>query len=81
MSVRCLYSTCTWSAGLELSDHEPFIVRLAGDSDSEEFILTISEKQIIEKNIRGIITEMLDLSALIQLDSLEVVRQFTGIFS
>lgn len=45
------------------------------DEDSEEFLVMITDHQIIEKNIRGEITEMLDLSALIQLESKAIVSK------
>ena len=42
--------------------------------DAEEFIITVTKKHIIEKSIEGIITEMLDLSALLDTQHLEQVR-------
>lgn len=45
---------------------DPFIVKLPS-IDAEEFLITISNTQIIEKSIEGIITEKLDLSALLDI--------------
>jgi len=45
------------------SEYDPFIVRSLG-ADSEEFLVLITSRHIIEQNIEGITTEMLELTAL-----------------
>ncbi|XP_067929584.1 serine/threonine-protein kinase 11-interacting protein-like isoform X2 [Watersipora subatra] len=67
------------AVGSELDMHyDPFIVKLPV-IDAEEFLLSFTEKQIIEKSIEGILTEMLELSALlevrhVELDGRQMVR-------
>lgn len=48
-------------------------MKAAHEGDCEEFLLIISNAHIIEKNISGAITEMLDLSALISVQPLTMV--------
>lgn len=58
------------------TEYEPFIVRLA-DSEAEEFLLTTTDIQIIEKNIQGVIIEILDLSALVSVLQVNRVTHVT----
>ena len=66
----------------ESSDHEPFVVRRPTD-ESEEFWLSVTKSQLVEKDIEGHITEVLDLSALLEVQKTQQVGQillFMSIF-
>ena len=66
----------------ESSDHEPFVVRRPTD-ESEEFWLSVTKSQLVEKDIEGHITEVLDLSALLEVQKTLQVGQillFVSIF-
>ena len=58
----------------ESSDHEPFVVRRPTD-ESEEFWLSVTKSQLVEKDIEGHITEMLDLSALLEVQKTQQVGE------
>jgi len=68
MNSQCIRVAIVTEDGEEFLEHDPFIVR---HND------LYSEEKIIEKNIEGVITEMLDLSALRDVQSVEVVRHAT----
>lgn len=76
MNSQCIRVAIVTEDGEEFLEHDPFIVR-HNDLYSEEFLITVTSEKIIEKNIEGVITEMLDLSALRDVQSVEVVRHAT----